>query len=121
MRLRRWLTASLVAIVLLHAFVVVRSAQHLQKARDLAEIGRNLEAAREYQSAIGFHAPLNRYCRTAAQELHALAEEVAPIDPALGADLEDRLQRSLKGTRSFFQPHKEILNRKERAPRRRPF
>lgn len=110
MRLRDRLVVSVVAVLLLHAFVVVRSAQHLDRARDLTETGKNLEAAREYQSAIGFHAPLNPYCRTAAHELHALAESVAPIDPALGADLEDRLQRSLKGTRSFYQPHRELLD-----------
>jgi len=110
MRLRKWLTASLVAIILLHAFVVVRSAQHLQRARDLAEIGKTFEAAREYQTAIGFYAPLNPYCRAAAHELHDLAEAVTPIDPALGTDLRDRLQRSIKGARSLYQPHRELVD-----------
>ena len=110
MRVREWLIASVVAVLLLHGFVVVRSALHLHRARDLAKIGKTFEAAREYQGAIGFHAPLNPYCRTAAHELHALAETVAPIDPALGADLEDRLQGSLRGARSLYQPHGELVD-----------
>ena len=118
MRPREWLVASVVAILLLHAFVVVRSAEHLQKARDLAEIGKAFEAAREYQTAIGFHAPLNPYCQAAAHELHALAEAVAPIDPALGTDLQDRLQRSLKGTRSLYQSHHELVLPPRQSERR---
>ncbi len=88
------------AIVLgLEVFVVVRSAEHLARAREHAAAGRLLEAGREYQTAIGYSAPFNPFCAAAARELRSLAEATAATDPDRAADLEDRLERSVRGTR----------------------
>ena len=105
----RWTAVVVATILALHIFVVVRSAEHLNRARTHAAAGRTIEAAREYQTAIGYHAPFGPYCDAAVDELKTLAQEILSVDPALAADLEDRLQRSVRGTRSLYQPHAKLI------------
>jgi len=105
----RWAAITLSTILALHLFVVIRSAEHLERARTHAANGHIIEAAREYQTAIGYHAPFSPYCKDAAKELRTLAQSTAGTDPALAADLEDRLQRSVRGTRSLYQPHATLI------------
>jgi hypothetical protein len=108
-RVVRWTIIAATTILTLHLFVVIRSAEHLERARDHKATGRILEAAREYQTAIGYHAPFSPYCKAAAEELRTLAKSTAGTDPALAADLKDRLQRSVRGTRSLYQPHAKLI------------
>ena len=103
-RFSGWLLIVALGILVVHGFVLIRSAEHLDQAREFARAGRIPEAAREYQTAIGYAAPFNPYCRAAAEELEILAEECSVSRPILGANLYDRLRRSLRGTRWLLQP-----------------
>lgn len=105
----RWTAVALLAVALVQTTVVVRSAQHLGAARRHASTGWVLEAVREYQSAIGFHAPFNPFERAAVGELGQLVAATRVRDPDLAARLEDRLHRSVRGTRWLRQPHAEVV------------
>jgi len=99
-----WVLMAVLSILIVHFFVIIRSAEHLDRARALARCGQIYESAREYQTAIGYAAPFNPYSRAAAEELEAMAEEYSLSRPILGANLYDRLHRSLRGTRWLLQP-----------------
>ena len=89
--------------------MLFRSSSHLKTARRLADENRIIESAREYQSSIGYYAPINPFADTAVSELKLLAEEEKGRNPQLGLDIEDRLLRSIRGTKSFYQPYGKIL------------
>jgi hypothetical protein len=105
----RWSILVILTVAMVHSVVVLRSAQHLRRARVAAAGHRPIEAAREYQAAIGCHAPGNPFERAAIGELVALVDATRARDPELARDLEDRLIRSIRGTRWLRQPHRETL------------
>ena len=86
---------------------MAKSLGHMRTGADFERQGQPLAAAREYQAAMGYHAPLNPWCRAAAARLGELARSAD--DPDLAAYLAYRLRRSLLATRSFYQPHRDLL------------
>lgn len=116
----RILLMSALALMSLEGLMLTRSSSHLEAARKLQSTGRILESAREYQSCIGFSAPWNPFADSAVRELERLAAREKTEHPQLGEDLEDRLIRSIRGTRSFYQPNRKTLSRlmarREKSP-----
>ena len=105
----RWVVAVLAAVAVIHTVVVWRSYHHLQLARRASANHNTIEAAREYQAAIGWHAPGNPFERQAIAEFTRLIDASRAHDPTLARNLEDRLRRSVRGSRWLMQPHGEIL------------
>jgi hypothetical protein len=97
-------------LFLAHGSLLWRAHRHYGAGKNFQAAGKTLEAAREYQSAIGFYAPLNPWSRAAAEALAALAAGQRARDPGLAFELEDRLRRSVQGTRWIVQPYREILS-----------
>lgn len=96
-------------MLFVHGSLLWRAHRHHALGREHQAAGRTLEAAREYQSAIGYYAPLNPWSRAAARDLVSLVVEQRGQDPALAFELEDRLRRSVQGTRWLVQPYGGIL------------
>jgi hypothetical protein len=99
----------LAAVAMIHSIVVWRSYHHLRLARHASASHRPIEAAREYQAAIGWHAPGNPFARRAVEDFAVLIDAFRADDPELARNLEDRLMRSVRGTRWLMQPHAEVL------------
>jgi len=103
--------AAVVAMLILEALMCLEASRHLQRAHMLESNGEILSAAREYQSAIGFYAPFNPFSRAAAIDMAAMLRREETIDESRAFNLEDRLLRSIRGTRSFYQPYRDISSR----------
>jgi hypothetical protein len=97
-------------LFLAHGSLLWRAHRHYGAGKDFQAAGKTLEAAREYQASIGFYAPLNPWSRAAAEALAALVAGQRARDPGLAFELEDRLRRSVQGTRWMVQPYGEILS-----------
>jgi hypothetical protein len=103
-------------IFVLWVLLAWKAYGHYQTGKAHQTGGRMLEAAREYQTAIGFYAPFNPWSRAGAQALQGMARDARGKDPALAFELEDRLGRSVHGIRWLFQPYRQILAALEDAP-----
>jgi hypothetical protein len=103
--------AALLLPALVWGLCVFRAHHHFRLGREAQEARRTLEAGREYQSAIGYYAPLNPWSRAGAEALAAMVNGSRSSDPDLAFELEDRLRRSIRGTRWLVQPYAGILAR----------
>jgi len=102
--------------LLTHGVLLWKAHHHYALGRSRQAAGATIEAAREYQSAIGFYAPLNPWSRAAAGALASLTKDAEGKDSALAFELEDRLRRSIQGTRWLVQPYADILAKLDRPP-----
>jgi hypothetical protein len=107
-RIRRWAIRILPSLILVLAciqlFLLVRARDALIRAKEAEAAGGFLEAARWYQTAIGFHTPFSPYSRSAVEAMLRLSESRADDDPNLSFEIRDRLIRAIYATRSFYQP-----------------
>ena len=101
--------AALLIPALLWGLAAFRAHQHCRLGMDAQTGQKLLEAGREYETAIGFYAPLNPWSRAAARSLAAMVEEARDKDSALAFELEDRLRRSIQGIRWLVHPYAGIL------------
>lgn len=86
-----------------------RASQHYRAGGEAVRQGRPLEAAREFESAVGFYAPLNPYARAAAEQMRTLASKLGKEDPPLSREIFDRLRRSVRSARWLVQPYPDLL------------
>jgi hypothetical protein len=68
-----------------------------------------MEAAREFESAVGCYAPFNPFSRAAAEEMLFLALREKGRDPVFSAEVLDRLGRAIRSTRWLVQPYPKLL------------
>lgn len=98
----RWVILVAAAVLFfLWGYCLLQSYSHYRAALALERRSQPAEAAREFQTAIQFYAPLNPWSRAAALRLASYR------DP----DSRDRLRRALLSIRSFYQPYGEIVRR----------
>lgn len=121
----RWVVMVLAALAVIHSVVVWRSYHHLRLAREASASHNLVEAARQFQTAIGWHAPGNPFAGRAVEEFAELINATRADHPDVTRNLEDRLMRSVRGTRWLVQPHAEVLAKSDPGlgsplPQRRP-
>lgn len=113
---RRWLVMAVAALAVIHSVVVWRSYHHLRLAREASASHKPVQAARQFQAAIGWHAPGNPFARRAVEDFADLVNATRADHPDLARNLEDRLMRSVRGTRWLAQPHAEVLAKSGPGP-----
>lgn len=106
-----WGLALAAALAFAWGLLCWRAAHHYRFGTAAARQGRTLEAAREFESAVGFYAPLNPYARAAAEQMLALASGAEKKDPRLSREILDRFWRSVRSTRWLVQPYSDLLAR----------
>ncbi|HPR63682.1 MAG TPA: hypothetical protein PK014_05615 [Thermoanaerobaculia bacterium] len=105
----------LAAFITIHIRVTLGSRIHLDRAREHRASGEVLPAVMEYQTAIGYYAPLNPYSRRAAVELTSWADEMKREGSVTAFEVHDRARRSILGLRSFYQPYRDLLTNQNKT------
>lgn len=111
-RARGFVSATLPIVILIvfaWGLLCVRSAWYREAGLQAVREGRSMEAAREFESAIGCYAPLNPFSRAAAEAMLNLARHENLTDPMFSAEVSDRLRRALRSTRGLVQPYPDLL------------
>ncbi|MBN1946200.1 MAG: hypothetical protein JW797_11025 [Bradymonadales bacterium] len=112
-RSAQWVWIALVLFALLaivYTRALLESHSELQGARDLVETDV-AEAIRHYRHAVEWYAPGNPFNRRAVQELYqlAMAEIHTDADRHLVLLAAESLRTGILVTRSFYTPHREVL------------